>query len=583
MDDTPPSSTPGRRRSPAVAGAVAAAAVLVVAAVALCVAYQSPGHDWGDDFALYLRQAQALVRGDVAEAIETNRRTIEGSSWHSFSPVAYPWGLPLLLAPLYAWRGLDFAAFKGVMIASHALFLLCYMRVVARRAGGVGAIACGLLLATSLAYVDGTDRVLSDLPSLAFVGASLCWLDVVRERDGLLRGKGLGPLLLLGLLVGCSYSIRREAGIALEAAVLVAQGAELLAARRRSLGAGLPAAAPDWARLLAPHAAFLAPVLLLELVLPSVHLVRDPNLGLTQVAANLAWYPRILAQQVGLVDFGSRDWGSGLGAVAAPLLLGGFVALAVAGIAVRLASRPREDAPLVAYLLVVAGILAVLPYHEHRYLFSVTPLLACFAWQGAVAVGMRLSRAASGPAGVAPGESETPGGMEKLEAPRPALARLLPVLLFLPLVLGNAADTGRLLRDRVHGLRSAAISGPEQPDSREMLAEVRARVAPDETVSFFRARAMNLFAERQSFQLLKTEQILARANWYVMAKRSGYSQKLLTDNEAARAGLVREWENGAWVLWKVPGRRSARPAPVATQAPAATPAPVAAPRTGAGA
>jgi hypothetical protein len=71
-------------------------------------------------------------------------------------------------------------------------------------------------------------------------------------------------------------------------------------------------------------------------------------------------------------------------------------------------------------------------------------------------------------------------------------------------------------------------------------------------VSFFRARAMNLYSERQSLQLTNTDHILARADWFVMEKNSTYVQVLLTDEEAADLGLALEWENDRFVLWRVP-------------------------------
>jgi hypothetical protein len=85
-----------------------------------------------------------------------------------------------------------------------------------------------------------------------------------------------------------------------------------------------------------------------------------------------------------------------------------------------------------------------------------------------------------------------------------------------------------------------------------MFAEVRSRTRHDEVVSFFRARAMNLYSDRQSLQLTEADHILARADWYVMVKESTYVQVLLTEEDAADLGLTLEWENDRFVLWRVP-------------------------------
>ncbi len=48
------------------------------------------GVDWGDDFALYVRQAKALVTGTVDDVVGDNRFAVDHSGWHTFSPYSYP-------------------------------------------------------------------------------------------------------------------------------------------------------------------------------------------------------------------------------------------------------------------------------------------------------------------------------------------------------------------------------------------------------------------------------------------------------------------------------------------------------------
>ena len=67
--------------------------------------FQMPGHNPGDDFALYVNQAKSLVQGNVGETLASNHFAVDNSSWHSFSPYSYPWGFPLLLAPMMLIKG----------------------------------------------------------------------------------------------------------------------------------------------------------------------------------------------------------------------------------------------------------------------------------------------------------------------------------------------------------------------------------------------------------------------------------------------------------------------------------------------
>ncbi len=39
-----------------------------------------PGHNWGDDFALYINQARSIVEGTVEKTIEINKFTLNEST-----------------------------------------------------------------------------------------------------------------------------------------------------------------------------------------------------------------------------------------------------------------------------------------------------------------------------------------------------------------------------------------------------------------------------------------------------------------------------------------------------------------------
>jgi len=56
--------------------------------------------------------------------------------------------------------------------------------------------------------------------------------------------------------------------------------------------------------------------------------------------------------------------------------------LAVVGLVLRLVLHFADDAPLAGYLLAVSFIFGITPFHEGRYLFSITPFLVYFAYQG---------------------------------------------------------------------------------------------------------------------------------------------------------------------------------------------------------
>ena len=73
---------------------------LVVGALAVIMySTHRAGHWWGDDWALYIRQAKGLLDGHPNRVLTQNEFTVNASDGPEFSPPLYPWGFPLILAP----------------------------------------------------------------------------------------------------------------------------------------------------------------------------------------------------------------------------------------------------------------------------------------------------------------------------------------------------------------------------------------------------------------------------------------------------------------------------------------------------
>ncbi len=80
------------------------------------------GHNWGGDFSAYIMQAQSVWHGKINQFFQTNRFTIEESTYR-IGPIAYPWGFPVLLAPFYAVFGLNMLALKSLNIGFYLILL----------------------------------------------------------------------------------------------------------------------------------------------------------------------------------------------------------------------------------------------------------------------------------------------------------------------------------------------------------------------------------------------------------------------------------------------------------------------------
>ena len=123
-----------------------------------------------------------------ATFLADNRFTVDNSSWSTFSPYSYPWGFPLLLAPLVAWRGIDYDFLKIIEAAFFAGFLFVFAQILRRRVNEITTATLVLLIGLSVPYVGWTDTVLSEFPYLFALALTLWWLDRCRERS-LLGGR----------------------------------------------------------------------------------------------------------------------------------------------------------------------------------------------------------------------------------------------------------------------------------------------------------------------------------------------------------------------------------------------------------
>src|SRR5918999_1511832 len=82
------------------------------------------GHQWGDDFAWYIVQAKSILNGTTAEFMQQSAFTNQQSTTH-LGPLAYPWGYPLILAPVYAVKGISPLALKVPGLFFYVGFLIC--------------------------------------------------------------------------------------------------------------------------------------------------------------------------------------------------------------------------------------------------------------------------------------------------------------------------------------------------------------------------------------------------------------------------------------------------------------------------
>ena len=503
------------------------ATIVVLTAVTL-VTLQETGHGWGDDFSLYVHQAKALVKGDIGRLISDTRFALENSVSHTWSPVVYPWGFPILLAPVYALFGLNWFALKAVIVACYCGVLVAFHHLLRRRSGGVAATAATAFLASSPTLWKWAESVTSDIPSLAFVLLAFVWMERTRAH-GLLDPNNRRRLIVMGLLMAWCFSIRHET-IALAPALASMHLVE--AWRRRT-----DIREHGWRvlphRLIAlPYLVAAGAVLALQAALPSTLVVDRPaSGGRAMLGENARWYKGVIAEAFGLkpfgdkpiVAFGSEQLGSTLVLV--------FVGLAIVGALVSLYRHGARDLHLLVFVVLTAYAVGTQPFHEFRYLYTTFVVMVFFAVQAFTVW------------------DEAPGAAPR-RWNRSVGALLATAVLLMPLAV-NLADLGRAVQ--YHSEYDYVLRGPESPDSQAMFEAVRRCTRGDEIIMFSQARSMNLYTGRRAVQGGSIPWLLQRADWLVLDNDDvDYNEPAIHEEEALEYGLERVWHNATYTLYRVP-------------------------------
>ena len=340
--------------SSALANTLAAALMLAVAAFYL--ATLRDGHDWGDDFALYIHHAKNIVEGrpytDIGLIQDPARPQIDRA----------PPGFPLLLAPVYWAFGLDLTAMKVEVILFFAASLAMVWLLFHKELPSPYPLALVALVGFQPLMWQYKDMVLSDFPFLflLYLGMLVYRQAQTAERDwkrqtGWAAGAGV-----------CVYAATatRMLGVVFVASIIAS---DLLRVRRVSRAAWIMAGV------------FLVLFELQRLWLPADQgYVQQSQFDLRVILGNLQVYWNEL-----------RGLWKGHKGFVQLLLRAGALGLALIGLLWR--CRRGVSALEVFFVLYIASLL-VWSFHDKRYLIPVVPLCMLYWCSGLVQVQRRLGR-----------------------------------------------------------------------------------------------------------------------------------------------------------------------------------------------
>lgn len=155
--------------------------VVIIISLIISAGTLRRGHEWGDDFASYIMQAKSIVDGTPSEFVEHNSFTIFQSSIQ-IGPVAYPWGYPLILTPVYMVKGINPLALKLPGLFFYAGFLICLYLMMVSRLTRTESLLLVSIFAFNPLLIQFLDQILSDIPFLFFSTLSLLLITKENKR-----------------------------------------------------------------------------------------------------------------------------------------------------------------------------------------------------------------------------------------------------------------------------------------------------------------------------------------------------------------------------------------------------------------
>ncbi len=471
-------------------------ALLLSTVFIFCVLNHQKGHDWGDDFALYINQARALVDGTIEETLFVNAYTLEKSTYQPLGPVAYPWSFPVLLSPLYAAFGLSYPIFKLYETIFFILGLSSLYLLFKERFSRIYNLLLVSLIGSNIPYILYTNTVTTEIPYLFFSLLTLYLINKTYNKENIIVANFLSGLRI-GFLLLFSFFIRSE-GIALLCALTVYQVAMLFVS-----GKWKQLSIRSAVLLLVPYLTFAVLYVSSKLFLPTgftSHYTFLEDVSLETSLGNIAFYFTTLKFMAGYT-----------------LHIYSFYILSIVFL-VGVAARWKEDLLFLSYFTIILTIILIWPFHENRYLFSIIPFYLYFFIQGV----RRLSQFF----------------FEKDFA---------YVLVGLILILNLNA----LITFTKHTDRNATIDGPETPNSKEMFQYVRDHTYENDIIGFFRARLLTLYTGRRSVVVFDSvKSIKERANYLVINRKTTQFQ-ISPDLIDSQNGFQKVFQNSDFIIFKV--------------------------------
>ena len=437
------------------------------------------GHEWGDDFASYIMQAKSIFNGDMQGFVEHNSITIYQSS-SQIGPVAYPWGYPLLLTPVYALRGISPLGLKLPGLFFFAGFLICFYLLMRTRLTRTESLLLVSLFAFNPLLIDFLDQILSDIPFLFF--STLALLLITNENK-----RGALDYHVLGVVIAFAFFIR-TVGVLLLASFLFVEIYRAWTNRTNR---------PLIIRIF--RNVFI--VCITFGVLWAVYALIFPG-------GSESYFDQLKGFELGIALRFTRDYFLLFGSFFGDSIIWKYlyyVLFIFFLIGMRL--RRKDDLGFVIFFSLWMLMLATWPiWQGPRFIFPLLPIFIYFTFQGMKAAVKALPEA-----------SHQPGQRVLF-----GFWILITGIFLFNSSVGAAAN----LRN------NRSINGPFDPYSLQVYNYIKEKTAPDSVLVFFKPRAMRLMTNHDTITSMECSR-MSLGDYIVLSRKVGENQQIAPEEIAS--------------------------------------------------
>jgi hypothetical protein len=471
--------------------------VIILVSITLGAASLTRGHEWGDDFASYIMQAESIMDGNTREFVEHNTFTIFESS-NQIGPVAYPWGYPLILTPVYFLKGISPLALKLPGLFFYAGFLICLYFLLRSRLSQAESLLCLALFAFNPLLIQFLDQILSDIPFLFFSTFAL-WL-ISKDKQN------INHFALTGATIFFAFFIRTP-GILLLASFIIFKF--FGAWRNRANRFAFQKSARN---MLVTCGTFGLLWILSTLLFPQGgegYLIQYQNFTLRTALGFIYGY----FQAFSLFFGGSLIWQIVYYFVFILFLAGAWI--------------KRKDEPFfLIFFALWAFLLITWPFWQGpRFIFPLLPLFIYFAFEGMKFILGKFP------------ESYTKIGRSIFYG---FWLVIIGVFLF-----NSAVNAYGNLRNH------RAINGPFDPYSQEVYKYIKEKTPSESIVVFFKPRVMRLMTDHDTLMSTECDRIL-KGNYLVLSRKVGKNQQIPPEEiDACHLPLNEVLKNSRFIIYEI--------------------------------